>query len=330
MTSFVDILKDRRKELGGNPKVQALAPLPKAIETWWGKQTKEGEASECLRCSGMYRICPREFVLNYWRSRRESVWPFANTMMANVGTYCHSFLQNKVLGPAGVLKGGWQSEGNPPYQGYQASEIHEYVETTVKEQHWRFTGHIDGFLHTERLMQFIQQELNMAPPVDIESGESDMLLEMKVSNRHTMNHINTQDDIPPYYAQQATLYQKMAGIPKTLFWFLDRTDFSSKLIVYEGEEKWWNEAVRKATIIWEAIRDETLPDSMMKCVTPRDDRASSCPFAAECWYKDDKGGLNMTEYIERAKVKQPTRKWMDLSAWTPTPPTTDSLIKLNR
>jgi len=337
MTSFVDILKEKREEFGGNPKVQALAPLPKAIERWWGKQTMAGEASTCLRCSGMYRICPREFILNYWNPARGGVFPFANTMMMNVGTYCHGFLQNEVLGPAGVLRGGWQhvdftkDENNlTEYKGHQQEPRDQYIETTVKHDHWKVTGHIDGFLDTEQLLRFIQNQLNDTPLGGAEPDE-DMLLEMKVSNRHTMNGINTQDDIPPYYAQQASLYQKMSGVPKTLFWLMDRTDFSSKLIVYEGQEKWWDEAARKATIIWEAIRDETLSDSMMKCITPRDERASDCPHAQSCWFKGAKGeSLNMKEYIENARKAQPTREWMDLSAWTPTLPTTDSLIKLNR
>ena len=332
MTSFVDILKEKRKELGGNPQVQALAPFPKAIEKWWGSQTMEGEGSGWLRCSGMYQICPRHFVLNYWNPKRGGVWPFANTMMANVGTYCHGFFQNKVLGPAGVLRGNWQpTHAGEKYYDIQHFETDEYVETQVKDTHWRFKGHIDGFLATERLLQFIDRQLNGTSVVHPEKITDDLLLEMKISNRHTINMINSQDDIPPYYAQQATLYQKMSGIPKTLFWFVDRTDFSSKLIVYEGEEKWWNEAVRKATIIWEAIRDETLPDSMMKCVTPRDDRAGTCPHSTECWFRAlDGSGFNMEEYIEKAKKEQPHREWMDLSTWTSTPSTTKSLIKLNR
>lgn len=88
---------------------------------------------------------------------------------------------------------------------------------------------------------------------------------------------------------------------------------SAKALVYHNEPVWWKEITRKARIVWESIRDEKLPDLMMKCKTPTDTRAKKCAHSDACWLRRFKFDL----YVKRGKelAEKEGRKLLDLSTW---------------
>ena len=111
---------------------------------------------------------------------------------------------------------------------------------------------------------------------------------------------------------QAEIYQKMTGVSKTVFWYINRDTMESKLLLYEFTGRWWKDAVRKATIVWRAIRDETLPISAMACHTPKDKRAKECAFRKPCFDE-----MDFKEYVKigKERAEKEGRKLLNLSGF---------------
>ena len=79
----------------------------------------------------------------------------------------------------------------------------------------------------------------------------------------------------------------------------------------------------KAEIIWEAIRDRTLPESRMACRVPTDTRAKSCVHADQCWKRLSgttefvgMESIPFEDWVEKCISEQPDRKFLDLDGVT--------------
>jgi len=330
MTAFLSILKSVQKQQEDrSPFVQVLAQFPKSIGKWVGKWPETGTDNTIIRCSGAYDLCPREFVLNYWQPKGKKHFPFTNQMFAGMGTHIHSYLQNFILGPLGLLKGAWEYlptgqrvEGYyPDTQGFFQKYLKtgeydwQYIEPIVWEPHYRFKGHQDGIIDKAKFVKFVEL-MNLDVPFEVISKELDKVteteecaLEIKNTNNRNFENIALQE-LPGYYKMQACMYQKLSGVHETLFWYLNRDNCDSKMFVYGYEENWWNEATRKADCIWTSIRDEVLPESMMKCTNCTDKRAKECPHSKSCWKK-----MDFKDWVKRQKEAQPDRQFLDLSGY---------------
>jgi hypothetical protein len=285
--------------------------------------------------------CPREFVLNYFNPQISSGFDFKSQMMMGIGTFGHSFLQNEVFGPMGVLKGRWRSSarfgeeivgdeviyvqgsgigGDRHYirDGYMPSSNWEYIEPQVWDRHWRIRGHIDGIISTERMKWYqdnahlIKKRPEMVKEVFNMPEGPLALLEGKTMGSRVYDRTNVWQDIAPYYLMQATIYQKLSGINLTTFYLVSRDTIDSKTINYVGEEKYWNEVKRTARLAWEGIRDLELPEAGMKCILPKDKRAKECSHSTACF-----GALDFKSYARRHMdiQRKAGRKFLCLDNW---------------
>ncbi len=334
MTALLNVLKTmQKKDDDRSPFVQVLAQFPKALSGWVDKWPEAGTDNTVIRCSGAYELCPREFVLDYWKPTGKRVFPFTNQLFAGMGTWVHSYLQNIILGPLGLLKGKWKhirENGNglvhtgyyPDSAGFYDKYLKtgeydwEYVENVVWEPHYRFSGHQDGLIDKHKFVKFVElmnldvsfdtirRELSKVPETEA------CALEIKNTGNRNFEQVSLQN-LPPYYRMQACLYQKLCNVHETLFWYINRDNCESKLFSYQFEQDWWNEATRKANCVWTSIRDETLPENMMKCLTSTDKRAKICPHAKQCWSK-----IQFKDWLQKQKESQPDRKFLDLSGYT--------------
>jgi hypothetical protein len=312
--------------------------LKNTVQKWMTAWPNQNSQTDLLRASGMHFVCPREFVLNYWSPQANRSFDFKAQFMMTVGTHLHTYLQDRVLGPMGILFGKWKS-ADEVVNGFHPDMIGDmrraaqgvraewtYVEPTVWNEKYRISGHVDGVVCTNRL-SFVEKQANLfkTDPEeackrlhDLEMGEM-ALLEIKTTGSYVMKSIKSADDIADYYKTQASIYQKLMDIPRTLFWFIERDTVQSKTFLYHYEPARWKDATMKAKIIWEAIRDRTLPESRMACTVPTDTRAKKCVHADQCWKRISgakptwvSAELPFEDWVEKCISEQPDRKFLDL------------------
>jgi len=210
---------------------------------------------------------------------------------------------------------------------HQTDLTWRYVEYQHWDPQWRIGGHTDGLICENRIKWIYEnRKLYKADPLKAYRelagcglDQEMILFELKTAGNYVYDKIDNPDAIAEYYKMQANVYQAMTGIGKTMFWYMKRDDYTSKAFIYEYDQKWWDLAKRKAQIIWEAIRDESLPESMMLCKLPSDKRAKECAHGETCWMNARK--LDWPKYVAdgKARAEAEGRKLLDLSTWTAEP-----------
>ena len=321
-----------------------------------------------LHPSGLYDLCPRQFVLNYWQPALKSPETFEGLLRMQVGGDAHDHIQNRVLGPMGVLHGGWRknlathwSERIPDkanlVQGFypdiaagvqalaQASGLPWlYQEERVYHPKYRISGKVDGTIQVGKLLAFInckrKDDLEglLKAVADVPFDPLDIaLLEIKTAAAYMVEKLK-YGHLPPAYSVQASIYEWLTGVHRTIFVYVGRDSCQVEAVIPHRIN--WDDislVKTKARIIWEAIRDETLPDSMMTCATPTDTKAKKCPHSSTCFGCLASPGrittpANFSDYVKRGKdlAAKEGRELLDLSGWaatlpTPTPPPTTEL-----
>lgn len=207
-----------------------------------------------LRASGMYYLCPRQFVWSHFFPQEESI-DLVSGLRMSLGTSLHHIVQNQVLGPAQILEGQWNaSDPCYTYIGLQRHPSHVFIEPRYRCEVTGIEGHSDGILHSDRIKDL----------AGIDSKQSGLILfELKTVGQKGFDALNTVKDIPPYYKMQAEIYQHLSGLHSTLFWFLGRESMASKFFIYEYTGEWYKTAIEKAQVVQEAIAEQRLPS--MKC-----------------------------------------------------------------
>lgn len=307
--------------LQSSTKLGQGSALSRAINKSISFTANSGVDTDFIRVSGLYYMCPRQFVLNYWRPSPEysTFTPDAIVKM-QIGTDLHSFLQDKVLGPAGILWGKWHN-GEEVVEGFHPEpvETYEFLQRGGRTPRWTFVepefydlkhrlkGHCDGRISKTRLQAFLQiksvhsvREILSIPPGPLSHTEI-----------KTTTDVEKVADVPPWYRMQSSVYQWLDEAHESTFIFLDRATCEIKTLNYEYEQSVVDEALHKCRIIWEAIRDETMPEAFMKCRKPSDKRAKTCSHAKDCW-----SDVNYKKWIQQAKKdgKKNGRKFLDLSS----------------
>jgi len=205
----------------------------------------------------------------------------------------------------------------------------EYEEIKCFDPTYRISGHVDGQISLRRIEYLQERGLELKTDSiatmkllrDLAHNSTDIInLEIKTCGSYVFKNLIDSNTIPEYYRMQAEIYQKMTGVRRTLFWYICRDTMDSKLILYEYTGKWWKDATKKATIIWKAIRDETLPVSGMACHTPKDKRAKECTFVKQCF-----GEMDFTEYVRigKERAKREGRTLLDLKSFKGDPSSAD-------
>jgi hypothetical protein len=336
--SYLDTLDEFREDKKPKP---APEPAPveklnllKAMQGWVNAWPNQPTGTDIIRASGIYFTCPREFILNYWQPTHNKSFDWKSQFMMSVGSHIHDYMQNVILGPMGVLKGTWSTghkiddttrEGFHPDPDRAVWEIQhqvplswKYVEIKLWDEAHRISGHMDGIVCLDRIQWLYdnralvkrdllaaQKELSSVP-----EGE-EVLFELKGSGSYVFDKVSGYHTIAPYYKQQASCYQAMSGIHRTVFWYLNRDSMAAKAFIYPHEPELWEEAKSKARTIWTSIKNETLPKSMMACKMPTDKRAKACTFKGPCWNER----LKFSKYVEEGKerAEKEGRKLLDLS-----------------
>ena len=307
--------------------------LEKAIKVWLNSRPPREPGTDWLRASGLHSLCPRQFVLNYWHPRPHVQFDWASILRMNIGSYLHYFMQNQVLGPMGVLYGTWWNKKTgvrvggfhpEPEVDWDTTEITwEFQEETVRDEHLRIEGHLDGMVSVERIAYLYEMgDLHKRDPEECMrrmwsmSAGTLVPFELKTVSNYGYTLLEGPKDIAGYYKMQSCIYQKLKGEKRMVFLFINRDTVASKTMLYNYEPGWWRDAKRKAQIVWEAIRDETLPENGMKCHTPTDKRAKNCLFHHPCWLAEPS---DFRTYVEEGKIRadESGRKLLDLTGWKP-------------
>lgn len=323
---FDDARPTATKELGINP----------AIKNWMAALPASPTGRLFLRASAVSGLCPREFVLNYWNPINNRWFDPSSVFKMDCGTWFHGYLQNRVLGPMGIIQGTWIKRGHDELdvsivEGYHPDpegdtlRIHagenplwEYQEYQVWNGQYRIKGHIDGIICLDR-MRWLQDNLKLLK-ADFKKALTEVLaipqgkkaiLEIKSMSAFGYKAWDTPEQTPEYYKIQANIYQWLAGVDQTYFLLAERDMFKIKGMTYKHESGWVKDSQRKARIVWESIRDRKLPESAMACRTPKDKRATDCTHANNCWAKwTDERFTAWTHTVQKA---QPALEWLDLS-----------------
>jgi hypothetical protein len=324
-------------ETGMRHEPAKVTNLAKATNTWMGSWPPQPSYTDVLRASQMFDMCPREFVLNYWQPTNNKQFDWVSRMRMSMGTHLHDYVQNRVLGPMGVLYGNWVPlglahetvRGFHPDPGKTLHEIQHqkpitwrYSEDAVWDEGWRIRGHLDGYVCPRRIAWL--QDNAGAMKSDPEgsctrlhslpfSEDELVLFELKTTGKYGFDKLSGPDSIADYYKAQAATYQRLTGRKSTLFWYIERDSLGSKTFYYDYDRGWWGEVRRKARIVWESIRDETLPEAMMKCKMPTDKRAVKCSHRDPCWL----GRMDFKAFVLRGKrlAESSGRTLLDLSEW---------------
>ena len=268
-----------------------------------------------IRASSVGFMCPREWVINYWlphdylESKPLSMFERFRMDMGSAG---HDVFQNEILGPMRLLVGNWVKDGEKSW-GYWPGKGWRFVEEYAESQELGISGHHDGLLSPNRIMDVYKavkaRKLESKILSQREAPEASAmyyLAEFKFVSSEVFNEINTVDQIPEYYRGQAAVYQLLFRRPATVFFFVDRSSLSIRTFFYRGLQQDLDKALFKCDLVWRAIRDETLPDAERKCSTPTSSRAKKCTVAEECYLADPIYNGNSLKFFKKfvAKCKE--------------------------
>jgi hypothetical protein len=327
-----EVVKKRAPEVSG----KAMTCLNTAMQKWSAAAARDVVPNEILRASGIYDVCPREFVLQYWKpERKESGFDVGSQLRMQAGTHLHTIFQDSLLGPIGVLHGKWKNvlDGreevgyHPDPDGAARNLAHgdtqhwTYIEDNVWNPELRISGHIDGMLNLHRLKWFeenyrlIQEDpVKAVQRLHSQSGpDAKVLFELKTVNSFGYKKVIDASELPPYYATQAEVYQKLSGLSATMFCYANRDTMQFRFFMHEFEGTYWEAAKAKAIEIWSAIRDERIPCTGLPCTKKTQSRAKACAYATPCF----SATFSPKAFIAKAKAAQPERKFLDLSGWKP-------------
>ena len=125
---------------------------------------EDSPRSPGFHVSSLYDFCPRQKVLADRSPEDIKLWDPDATLRVtlSVGTAIHSWLQDGVLGPAGLLLGKWKHLKNgQTIVGEQPSQSWGYVEPSMRvpvegvpdAPEWHIVGSCDGILSTGRAIE---------------------------------------------------------------------------------------------------------------------------------------------------------------------------------
>tara|TARA_B100000809_G_C15104250_1_gene518105 strand:+ start:605 stop:1474 length:870 start_codon:yes stop_codon:yes gene_type:complete len=237
-----------------------------------------------VRASQALDLCPRYAVFTQILPLPGEGAKFdskANLRMAT-GTFLHSFFQDEVLGPAGVLKGFWRDEKGEVSEGFYPKEegVFKYQEYDLKIDSGLITGHVDGLVCLNRLALVASGD-----PITDDVEENLVHLEIKTTDDGGVKKVRDggSDELPLRYKTQATIYQRGLEVDETLFLYVDRKYFGFATFLYRGEDSLYDDVVAKAHSIPQAMEDKVLPERHSGCLSASFPKAKACPYKDFCF-----------------------------------------------
>ena len=322
------------------PDVTAINNFSLSVVNFVDKWAGRSGQVDILRCSGLHYVCPRAFVINYWRPAAPvATFDAVGYLRMNCGTSIHKFMQDVVLGPGLILKGSWHNTSDGSIVGgyhpdperaifeweHSNMTTWEYIEPEYFDPHYRISGHSDGVVSIERLKVFNTLCKNktvglkaMLKELEKISGGEDALLEMKSTSAGGFTQVNGPTRLPGVYTLQAAMYQHMSGLSSTVFLYISRDNCAMNSFKFVATPSMVTYGLDKAAVIWESIRDRTLPVEYMPCMSLSDTAAKNCNVSDACFahFRSGSNYGDFHQFIEESKLAQPDRKWLDLSGWS--------------
>lgn len=241
--------------------------------------------SDSIRASSVPSLCAREEVICALNGidRLDRVDAGLNLTFLH-GTSLHWGVQNKLLGPAGILYGTWRCDSCGQMHGIPrdgvpivdwavrypnecsrcGDKVFTYEEHSFADPSIQLTGHSDGFL--------VVPGLPGMGILEVKSIGARGALEIK--NAPQIGHLI-----------QAHVYMMFSGLQwaKILYW--KKADYGVKALVehHVVRDEDTVSLIRETVgSVWSGIRDKTLPQRI--CATDHCPRAKSCPVVDRCFH----------------------------------------------
>ena len=291
MTSALLALNKEVKRTGGN--------LSQATGKFLGTETEVFKPDEFLRVSQIWYLCAREVVYRNLLPAPRPMETKSNMSMRlrmDTGTFLHSYFQNRVFGPMGVLWGTWKRK-KKTWVGFQPKPDWGFVEETLEDKDLKLRGHTDGMISLTRLEEYLETGVRntviAGDPKDLDL----VLLEIKSTDDAKFRTIKETEwgQGEDSYRMQATTYQHMKGVAMTLVFYVDRKYFAMLDFKYSGEDTIWEKVVQKVTSVWHGIATRELPPRCDACLSLASPKAKTCPYAPACFSSDPQEILRLAE-----------------------------------
>lgn len=277
--SLGDLIK-RIHNSSGNPSVSSAIErhfMKKANEfdeeVFADKQTRFHPSSITFKgiCVRAYYLMMKREELGFGLQKPE---PHSTSLMRifEHGHSIHTMYQDKVLGPAGILYGKWEFQGEI-CEGFQPSSEWRYVEPRIWWPDKRMSGYCDGFLFLD--------------------GQW-CVLEIKSTNDQSFRWIKRSGEPKHAHMQQAQLYLEAPHDLET------KPEFSGAVILYinkaTGEELDFfvpknrgliEPLLNKIEQAIDSLDEEIIPSRLDECKSRNSPRAKDCHSCYICFEVDN-------------------------------------------
>lgn len=273
--SLTDLIKNMHRS-GDNPSLSTV------LESYFIKKSHEYDpekhADKVTRfhpsqitywgvCARAYHLLMKREELGFELDQPE---PFATSLLRifEHGHSIHSMYQEKILGPAGILYGRWEYEGEI-IEGFQPSENWKYLEPRLWWAEKRISGYCDGF---------------------IELDGSWYVLEIKSSNDQNFRFLKRTRKAREYHVRQAQIYMMAPHNLERDF------DFKGAIILYvnkdTGEEldlfvpnnpELVQPIFDQIDVAISSLDQSMIPPRIEMCKSPKSKRAKDCIACRSCF-----------------------------------------------
>lgn len=225
-------------------------------------------------------VCPRAYYLLMKREelgfglpRKE---PFQTSLLRifEHGHSIHEMYQNKILGPAGVLYGKWECNGDVIW-GFQPSESWDYVEPRIWWGEKRISGYCDGFL-------FIDGKWTV--------------LEIKSTNDQSFRWIKRSGEAKPYHARQAQLYLEAPNdapdpmeLEGAIILYINKDTGEEFEVFIEKDPESIRPIIEGIDVAIDSLDGDQPPPQVDDCKSSRSKRAKDCLACNICFGVNDGG-----------------------------------------
>ena len=219
-------------------------------------------------------VCPRAYYLTMKRDELgitlQRPQPHETSLLRifEHGHSIHAMYQDKVLGPAKVLYGKWEFNGEQ-IEGYQPSPEWKYVEPRIWGTDKRISGYCDGFLNL---------------------GGKWYVLEIKSSNDQSFRYLKRTGQAREYHVRQAQLYMQAPHDLKVkpnfegAFLLYINKDTGEELDIFvENNPSRIDPILKEIDVAINSLDQSVVPMRVEDCKTSKSKRAKDCIACSVCF-----------------------------------------------
>ena len=219
-------------------------------------------------------VCPRAYYLTMKRDELgitlQRPQPHETSLLRifEHGHSIHAMYQDKVLGPAKVLYGKWEFNGEQ-IEGYQPSPEWKYVEPRIWWTDKRISGYCDGFLNLNGKWY---------------------VLEIKSSNDQSFRYLKRTGQAREYHVRQAQLYMqaphdlKVKPTFEGAFLLYINKDTGEELDIFvENDPSRIDPILNEIDVAINSLDQHVVPMRVDDCKTSKSKRAKDCIACSVCF-----------------------------------------------